>query len=249
MIEKVGHVSNPLTVIAIFAAISEISLVGGMTVVAPELQRTYIWFVMIFPTILVVAFFGVLVWNRRVLYAPSDFRDDTAFIDLIQGQSREFVSQVDEAIQLLKSTTTELNGTIAESEGNAEHIRAKDLIKINDKFLQIQESLASTAESADKLYESASAELVQSAIPTPKWQFVTRRLIPFPNFQKLLDYLKSRYGPTIDESTVEVLISRGLITRSRHNEKIYIESSFFRIERELDKINRKKNVCLSTKAD
>jgi hypothetical protein len=81
MLEKIGHVKNPLTVISIFAAIAEIS----GTIVLPfittaEHQGTYIWFLMLFPVLLVISFFLTLNFNHRVLYAPSDFKDEKHFL-------------------------------------------------------------------------------------------------------------------------------------------------------------------------
>jgi len=84
MTDKIGHIKNPLTIIAIFAGLAE---VGG-TIVLPFLrpctQETYVWFLMLFPTLLVGVFFYVLYNKHQVLYAPSDYRDDSTFKDIIQ---------------------------------------------------------------------------------------------------------------------------------------------------------------------
>jgi hypothetical protein len=80
MTEKTKGVSNPLTVIAIFAGLTE----SGGTIVLPFLsqanQCSYMWFLMVFPLTLVGLFFFTLHKNHRVLYAPSDFRDDQSFL-------------------------------------------------------------------------------------------------------------------------------------------------------------------------
>jgi hypothetical protein len=80
MLEKIKGISNPLTVIAIFASITE---VGG-TIVLPFLSTTnqaqYMWFLIIFPAVLVLLFFGTLNFNHQVLYAPSDYREDSSFL-------------------------------------------------------------------------------------------------------------------------------------------------------------------------
>ncbi len=85
MTDRVGHIKNPLTIIAIFAGLAE---VGG-TVVLPLLQQrtqsVYVWFLMLFPTLLVGVFFWVLYNKHHVLYAPSDFRDDSTFRDVMQA--------------------------------------------------------------------------------------------------------------------------------------------------------------------
>ena len=70
-------IKNPLTIIAIFAGIVEV----GSNVVLPfltaENQSTYIWFLMLFPYVLVLIFFYILYNKHEVLYAPSDYNDET----------------------------------------------------------------------------------------------------------------------------------------------------------------------------
>lgn len=84
MIEKVGTIKNPLTVIAIFAAIAEISGTLVLPFLSPEQQYIFVWFVIAFPFSLVLLFFATLNFNNRVLYAPSDFRDEGNFIKALQ---------------------------------------------------------------------------------------------------------------------------------------------------------------------
>ena len=60
MVDKITHVKNPLTVIAMFAAIAEISGTIVLPFVDAALQGLYIWFLMLFPTLLVGAFFVTL---------------------------------------------------------------------------------------------------------------------------------------------------------------------------------------------
>jgi hypothetical protein len=84
MTENVRRIRNPLTIIGIFCALAE---VGG-TVVLPfvikENQVYYMWFLMIFPVLLVVFFFLTLNFNSKVLYAPSDFQDESNFLKYLQ---------------------------------------------------------------------------------------------------------------------------------------------------------------------
>ena len=84
MIEKIKRVSNPLTVIAIFACLAEISGTIVLPHVAESLQSIFLWFVILFPVFLVGLFFATLNWNHRVLYAPTDFRDDKSFLQTLR---------------------------------------------------------------------------------------------------------------------------------------------------------------------
>lgn len=89
MLENIKHVSNPLTIIAIFAAIAEV----GATVVLPfipaQSQQIFLWFLIGFPTLLVLLFFLTLNFNHRVLYAPSDYREDSSFLAASRIQNNQ----------------------------------------------------------------------------------------------------------------------------------------------------------------
>lgn len=80
MVEKMSPVKNPLTIIAIFAAIAEISGTVILPFIAPTNQTVYVWFLMIFPILLIVLFFLTLNFNHKVLYAPSDYKNEDNFL-------------------------------------------------------------------------------------------------------------------------------------------------------------------------
>ena len=74
------HVSNPLTLIAVFAALSETVSAAVLPILDTSLQGIFLWFVMLFPVFLVSIFFVTLWRKREVLYAPSDFKDEQNFL-------------------------------------------------------------------------------------------------------------------------------------------------------------------------
>lgn len=80
MIEKIGPIKNPLTIIAIFAAIAEISGTIVLPFIAPANQAIYVWFLIIFPILLIILFFLTLNFNHKVLYAPSDYQNEDNFL-------------------------------------------------------------------------------------------------------------------------------------------------------------------------
>lgn len=69
-------IKNPLTVIAIFASLTEI-VCGLVTPFITDLQNQQIFliFVIGFPVLLIILFFITLNFNHKVLYSPSDFGD------------------------------------------------------------------------------------------------------------------------------------------------------------------------------
>lgn len=100
MIEKVSHVKNPLTVIAIFAGLAEVSGTVVLPSLEKETQQIYVWFLMGFPCLLVALFFFTLFCKHYVLYSPSDFRDDKSFSDLFdRGSGAVRVRKLQEEVE------------------------------------------------------------------------------------------------------------------------------------------------------
>jgi hypothetical protein len=98
MVEKIGHVRNPLTVIAIFAGIAEISGTVVLPLLEASIQNLYVWFLMLFPFFLVGTFFLVLYRKHGVLYAPSDYKEESNFFR--KATDRELqLSTLEKAIQ------------------------------------------------------------------------------------------------------------------------------------------------------
>lgn len=86
MLDKMKHIKNPLTVIGLFAALAEVAMAASMFALPPDLQHIFMWFVMAFPLLLVLLFFITLNFNPKVLYAPSDYQDETNFVQIITQQ-------------------------------------------------------------------------------------------------------------------------------------------------------------------
>lgn len=80
-------ISNPLTLIAIFAGLAETTAVSVLPFLEPNIQSIFVWFVMLFPALLVGLFFAVLWWKSQNLYAPADYRDDSSYLH-VHGTQR-----------------------------------------------------------------------------------------------------------------------------------------------------------------
>ena len=83
---KLGHVRNPLSVIALFAAFTEGAGIGVLPLIDKEVQAVYIWFLMLFPIALVGCFFATIWFAHTKLYAPSDFKDEDNFVKASKAQ-------------------------------------------------------------------------------------------------------------------------------------------------------------------
>ena len=99
-----GLTKNPLGIIGLF-----ISLIYGFAclVLSTSISNLdsaneripLIWFIIIFPLIILGAFLFLVVNHHEKLYAPSDFRDDGSFIETMQN--RRINEKKDEEINLL----------------------------------------------------------------------------------------------------------------------------------------------------
>ncbi len=139
--EKIGVVKNPLSVIAIFAGIAEISGTAILPFISSENQSAYIWFLMSFPFALIIFFFATLNFNHKALYAPSDYNSDESFLESIRASAaaRPEVSALEETIE--NSIDAALKSVLSENERDpSERSRVADAIKKsikNSSFITI----------------------------------------------------------------------------------------------------------------
>ena len=70
------EIKSPLTVVGIFAGTTEAVGSIALPFILPDNQEVFMWFLMIFPILLVLLFFIILWFKPEVWYAPKDFRDD-----------------------------------------------------------------------------------------------------------------------------------------------------------------------------
>lgn len=127
MLEKIGHIKNPLTVIAMFAGIAEVSGAVVLPFIDTSIQEQYVCFLMGFPCLLVALFFITLWYKHFVLYAPSDFKEDQNFMDahFKRGSSSLPVGGVDIFPQ--NSVTPALDEEIKDNTSNGEACGEEEL--------------------------------------------------------------------------------------------------------------------------
>lgn len=90
---KTEIIKNPLTLIAIFAGLSDVAMTAILPSLPFETQKTFMWFVMGYPLLLVCAFFYILIWKREALYAPSDFKDDATWLEILRDTTRKILDK------------------------------------------------------------------------------------------------------------------------------------------------------------
>ncbi|MDL5593255.1 hypothetical protein PGC34_22740 [Pseudomonas kribbensis] len=87
-------ITNPISVIAIFAFISETSAAVSLPFLDQDEREIYIWFLISFPFYLLFLFFITLNFNYRSLYAPSDFDNDKNFLKAFKDQPPDFLGEL-----------------------------------------------------------------------------------------------------------------------------------------------------------
>ncbi|MFW0759353.1 hypothetical protein ACN1C3_32320 [Pseudomonas sp. H11T01] len=83
-----NKITNPMTIIAIFAALTEASATVSLPFLDDGDRDVYVWFLISFPFCLILLFFVTLNFNYKSLYAPSDFEKGEDFIKVIDGATR-----------------------------------------------------------------------------------------------------------------------------------------------------------------
>jgi hypothetical protein len=88
MIKLKKRITNPMTIIAIFAALSETSAAVSLPFLDNKDRELYVWFLISFPFYLLFLFFVTLNFNYRSLYAPSDFEKEEHFMTVMGNVNR-----------------------------------------------------------------------------------------------------------------------------------------------------------------
>ncbi|MCL1917203.1 MAG: hypothetical protein FWG14_02625 [Peptococcaceae bacterium] len=73
---------KPLGIVALFAGVAETAGAIVLPLVASELQHIFIWYVMLFPALLLILFFVTLFFKPHVYYPPSEYRDEENYLKL-----------------------------------------------------------------------------------------------------------------------------------------------------------------------
>lgn len=132
MVERVNKVSNPLTIVAIFAALAEVAGTVSISLLPLNIQNTFIWFMMLFPTLLIIFFFLTLNFNHTVLYSPSDYSDESNFLKTFKSemqiidQNSKIVRQINDIKQELTTITANVN------EEQVEQVKSSLLEKVTN---------------------------------------------------------------------------------------------------------------------
>lgn len=77
-------VSNPLTIVSIFAGLAETAGTVVLPFIKSDLQFIFILYLIIFPILIVILFFLTWNFNPKVLYSPNDFSDENNYMESLK---------------------------------------------------------------------------------------------------------------------------------------------------------------------
>ena len=123
---KPETIKNPLTLLGLFASLSEVSMTVALIKLPLEIQKTFIWFVIFYPALLTLGFFYFLYKKPQSLYGPSDFKDEANYFHSLQQEELRILRMypIEPSVQA-KSTTTVLTTS---------QITRFDLLKSNNLY-------------------------------------------------------------------------------------------------------------------
>lgn len=136
-------VSNPLSVIVVFCTLIETLGSFVLLKLPVQFQNTFMWFLMVLTIIIMALFFATWNFNSKVLYAPSDFKEDSSYLELIKiinnvrEEVEEKIGDGEDSISI-----DELNRILESSLKKVEK-ETEDLRKILPKLLS-QDGMSST---------------------------------------------------------------------------------------------------------
>ncbi|OPA77502.1 hypothetical protein BVG16_13700 [Paenibacillus selenitireducens] len=202
MVDKVKKVSNPLTIVAIFAGLAEVASTVALGLINEEIQLIFIWFVMVFPVLLVVIFFLTLNLNPKVLYSPSDFKDEDNFLQTLAGS------------YTLKKQFDEMNNIITESKAEIISLAKEATKKPSEQNTEIstptngESSVSGVIEVSKKEDPSKSVE----SLINEKFSPIEEKIKDFKISTELLtmDNINSNTS-SLQLQIINLLISRGAL--------------------------------------
>jgi hypothetical protein len=120
MIEKMKHIENPLTIVAIFAVLVELAGTVLPTTIDERYHIVIVCFVVVFPVLLVALFFFTLWYKPGVWYGPSNFHDDSSFLQILSSNN-SLSGDRGQSFEEFNKDVSQMTGTIDSAQSSIEH--------------------------------------------------------------------------------------------------------------------------------
>ena len=139
--EKKIYPNNPLGIIAIFVffieAITAASL--GFLKENPDLLKMIVVFIIAFPSFIAFMFFTILLFKREILFAPSDYKDEDNFMQIITQKFEKLETQ-QSFIQTVNHPPTKVDDVYLLVDKLLEQEEYKNIVRIGRAYLKLSEN-------------------------------------------------------------------------------------------------------------
>lgn len=240
MLESIKKISNPLTIIAIFTGLAEVSGTVVLPFMKEESQSLYVWFLMAFPTLLILLFFLALNFNYKVLYAPSDFKDEDNFLKLFgKPTAEERISKLNAEIEvdnLPKNHEKEIDQKtdlkyrdVIRRNSVSTHYLAEELVitKLSQEFDEIDKEVMLRSGRSQFLFDAIAKKGKRVFAVEVKYikdgQSLRNVRSSLVKIQRILQELPSNFG---EPMTVILAIATDLAGSELQDLKVEIDRSF-----------------------
>lgn len=129
-----------------------------------SIQGIFVWFVMLFPILIVVLFFATLNFNPKVLYAPSDYKDEDNFLQTMLG-AKFFSNNLESIENKIEEAKLAIDQEIQKRIGSTEGVNDASIKALISEHLKgISSSVESARETAEDLKLISFEKLPNSAL-------------------------------------------------------------------------------------
>ena len=160
--EYFSVIQNPMTIIALFVGLTEIAL--GLVAVSGRVDQLdiLVWFMVLFPTIVAIAFFVVLVRFPHHFYSPGDFRSDESYLSAHQLKDiKAFTHQSKSEMKMIPPS----NETLKQMVSSLHSPLCFYLLKVANRNVMFDDHIAlmrKELESTESKDEQATAEIIKA---------------------------------------------------------------------------------------
>jgi hypothetical protein len=182
---------NPLSIIALFISliygISALLLGASIESLTPDNQERLVWFIILFPIGILLAFLYLVTQHHRKLYSPSDFRTDESFLTSEDPEEigRKYIEEGQPDKDSCMSPAADENAPSDETSENAEPILKDedDGVEANDKVISGSKSSERSKNTPSSANSAAFAYMIEGLVMQElqnEYQSPIRRDTAFP---------------------------------------------------------------------
>ena len=168
---------NPLGIISLFVFFIEaIATISLRIAVETEYVGHVVWFIILFPTLIVLLFFVTLWAKRESLYSPMEFRDDESFLALLTKvdrlEAKQEVAELDPVTADLPDVFATIDRLLALNDVRSAIEVGRAYLKQSqyDESTKVFSYLQSKASRRDEAYYKILSNLAYSLIGKSKYQ-------------------------------------------------------------------------------